>query len=75
MSSKIGAFTKMIKPLNAVSCESSKYSDDGERIKLLEKRGFATYSATNVKGRIAMRTKEVKAFNEMICALVRVDWA
>jgi hypothetical protein len=40
LSSKIGAFTKMIKPSSAVSCELSKYSDDGERIKLLEKRGF-----------------------------------
>jgi hypothetical protein len=63
----MGASTKMIKPSSAVSCELGKYSDDGERIKLLEKReDFATYSATYVKGRIAMRTKEVKAFNEMI---------
>ena len=30
----------MIRPLSAVSCELGKYSDDGERIKLLEKRGF-----------------------------------
>jgi hypothetical protein len=57
LSSKIGAFTKMIKSSSAVSCEFSKYSDDGERIKLLEKEDFATYSATYVKGHIAMRPK------------------
>jgi hypothetical protein len=35
---------------------------------------FATYSATYMNGRTAIRPKKVKVFNEMICALVGVDW-